>query len=323
MARHLLDLFDLAPIEARALLDRAESAKKADLRRPVLSGRVLGLIFEKPSLRTRVSFEAAMAHLGGSTIFLTGSEVGLGTREPIADVARVLSGYLDAIAIRAFSHETVAELARHATVPVINALCDLAHPCQALGDALTIRESLGGTDGARVAFIGDGNNVARSLAVACALLGMSFVLASPHGYAFPPSFLDRFRAVLPDRMPALEADPVAAARGADVVYTDVWTSMGQEHEIAARRAAFGPYQVSETLLAAARPGAIFLHCLPAHRGEEVAASVIDGPQSRVFMQAENRLHIQKALLLWLLEEEPALSRSAPPRRSVRRGRFGT
>jgi ornithine carbamoyltransferase len=318
MPRHFVDLFELSPIEARALLDQAEAFKKENRRQPLLAGRTLGLLFEKPSLRTRVSFEAAMIHLGGATIFLTGAEAGLGGRESLEDIARVLSGYLDAIAVRAYSHQTVESLARLATVPVINALCDIAHPCQAMGDALTIREALGGTDGVQLTFVGDGNNVARSLAVASALLGMSFTLACPPKYAFPPDFLERMERAFPDRVPRIEHDPRAAVAGADVVYTDVWTSMGQEAEQSRRKSEFARYQVDGALMSRARRGAIFMHCLPAHRGEEVTHDVIESPASRVFPQAENRLHFQKALLVWLIEEQSGMGRSLPSRNPSRR-----
>ncbi len=303
MVRHFLDLFDLSPDTARELLRRALELKRAeakDQRRPHLAGRTLGLVFEKPSLRTRVSFEAAIAQLGGSTIFLRDKDVGMGVRESIADFARVISQYVDALAVRTFAHATIEELARHATIPVINALSDSAHPCQALADLMTIQETLGRLDGIKLVFVGDGNNVARSLALASALLGLEFVLAAPSGYAFPVEFRARFERAFPKIPLVVEHDPGMAMAGADVVYTDVWTSMGQEHEAEQRRASFLPFQVNDALLAGAGPDAIFLHCLPARRGEEVTAEVLDGPRSHVIPQAANRLHFQKALLLWLL-----------------------
>ena len=306
MVRHFVDLFDTSPAEARSLLDLAIELKRDDRRGrrdPVLAGRSLGMVFEKPSLRTRVSFEAAIAQLGGNAIVLRGEDVGLGVRESIADFARVISVYVDAFAVRTYAHATVEELARHATIPVINALSDAAHPCQAMADLLTIREELGRLEGARLAFVGDGNNVARSLAVASALLGLDFVLACPEGYAFPDDFRARFAAAFPDIRLAIEHDPARAVAGADAVYTDVWASMGQESEADRRRSDFRPFQVDSTLIARARPDAIFLHCLPAHRGEEVTAEVLDGPRSRIILQAANRLHFQKALLLWLLHSE--------------------
>lgn len=312
MARHFIDLFDLTGDDARTLLRRACELKRAHtqgVREPFLSGRTLGLVFEKPSMRTRVSFEAAIAQLGGNAIFLRDKDVGMGQRETTADFARVISQYVDALAVRTFAHATVEELARHATVPIINALSDAAHPCQALGDMLTIEEALGGLEGACLVFVGDGNNVARSLAVASGLLGVQFVLAAPPGYAFPEPFRARFRAKFPDLPLVVDHDPRNALLGADVVYTDVWASMGQEQEADARKSAFEPFQVSASLMAKAKPEAIFLHCLPAHRGEEVTSEVLDGPQSRIVPQAGNRLHVQKALLMWLLLEtwpEPPL-----------------
>jgi ornithine carbamoyltransferase len=322
MVRHFVDLFDLSPIEARELLDRAAELKEGDRRgqRPaLLAGRTLGLIFEKPSLRTRVSFEAAIAQLGGNAIFLHGKDVGLGSRESTADFARITSLYIDALAVRTYSHETVAELAKHAAIPIINALSDSAHPCQALADLLTIKESLGHLEGVRLVFVGDGNNVARSLALASALLGVEFVLACPEGYAFPEAFQQRYAEAFPDHPLCVEYDPARAIAGAHAVYTDVWASMGQESEADERRRIFERYRVDSSLLNLADPEAIFLHCLPAHRGEEVTAEVLDGPQSRVIPQAANRLHFQKALLVWLLNgggwPEPPKRRKPPSRRA--------
>jgi ornithine carbamoyltransferase len=305
MSRHFVDLFDLTPEEARGLIERAVTLKRATLdgvREPLLAGRTLGLLFEKPSLRTRVSFEAAIAQLGGNSIFLPGKEVGLGVRETVADFARVLSQYVDALAARTFSQATVDELARHASIPIINALSDAAHPCQAMADLMTVHETLGKVEGVKIVFVGDGNNVARSLAVACALLGAGFTLACPEGYAYPEPFRARFEAAFPGRPLTVSHDPLGAVAGADVLYTDVWASMGQEDEVEARRVVFEPYQVNGALMSRVRAGAIFLHCLPAHRGEEVSAEVLDGPSSRVIAQAANRLHFQKALLLWLIDE---------------------
>jgi ornithine carbamoyltransferase len=303
MVRHFVDLFDLSPDDAAALVDRALALKREDSvgnRPALLAGRTLGMVFEKPSLRTRVSFEAAIAQLGGNAIFLRGKDVGLGSRESVPDFARITSLYVDALAVRTFSHATVEELARHATIPVINALSDGAHPCQALADMMTVREALGRLEGVKLAFVGDGNNVARSLAMACALLGVEFVLASPSGYAFPEEFEARFARAFPDKRLRKEPEVQSAVSGADVVYTDVWASMGQESEADNRRRIFESFQVNQALLEQASASAIFLHCLPAHRGEEVTAEVIDGPQSRVLLQAANRLHFQKALLVWLL-----------------------
>ena len=301
--RHFLDLFDISPAEAIALLDLADRLKREDRegRRPqILQGRILGLIFEKPSLRTRVSFEAAMARLGGNVVFLQGTDVGLGIRESVEDFARVISQYVDAIAIRTFAHATVEELAAHASIPIINALSDAAHPCQAMADLLTIREAKGRLAGLKLAFVGDGNNVAMSLAVASALAGVDFVLACPPGFEYPASFRDRFSGAFPSVPLVIENDPWAAVTGADAIYTDVWASMGQEDEATHRAEVFRPYQVGLDLLNAAGSAAIFLHCLPAHRGEEVTAAVLDDPRSRIIPQAANRLHFQKALLHWML-----------------------
>jgi ornithine carbamoyltransferase len=316
MIRHFVDLFDLPSDAARELLERAAALKRDDQRgqRPLyLSGRSLGLIFEKPSLRTRVSFEAAIAQLGGNAIFLRDKDVGMGSRESLADFARVISQYVDALAVRTFAHATVEELARYATVPIINALSDLAHPCQALADILTIHEALGRLQGVKLVFVGDGNNVARSLALASALLGLEFVLAAPEGFEFAADFRRRFEESFPNQALRVEHDPKRAVQGAQVVYTDVWASMGQEHEAEHRRAIFAPFQVNAALLAGLPREAIFLHCLPAHRGEEVTSEVLDGARSMVLPQAANRLHFQKALLIWLvLESWPeGLGQDAP------------
>jgi ornithine carbamoyltransferase len=302
--RHFVSLFDLAGTEAHDLLDRVIRLKRGELndhRTSLLLGRTLGLLFEKPSLRTRVSFEAAMARLGGNSIFLRGKDVGLGVRESVADFARVISQYVDVLAVRTFSHSIVEELARFASVPVINALSDSSHPCQAMADMVTILEQRGKLAGLKLVFVGDGNNVARSLALASALLGLEFVLTAPEGYEFTGEFRDRFAAKFQGISLAVERDPRKAVKRADVVYTDVWASMGQESEADQRRDVFRPYQVNEALMARARPDAIFLHCLPAHRGEEVSSDVLDGPRSQVIPQAANRMHFQMALLLWLLK----------------------
>jgi ornithine carbamoyltransferase len=305
VCRHFLSLLDLSAEEARALVDRTLRMKRGEengRKNSRLLGRTLGLIFEKPSLRTRVSFEAAMARLGGSSIFLRGKDVGLGVRESVSDFARVLSHYVDVLAVRTFAHSTVEELARHASIPVINALSDSSHPCQAMADMVTIEELRGTLAGQRLVFVGDGNNVARSLAAASALLGVDFVLCAPPGYEFPTPFVDEFAARFPGHSLKLDHDPRKAVKNADVVYTDVWASMGQEHEADLRREVFAPYQVNEAMLARARSDALFLHCLPAHRGEEVTSGVLDGPHSQVFPQAANRMHFQVALLLWLLSD---------------------
>lgn len=303
--RHFLSLLDLQHEELLRLIEDALELKDEHARgddRFKMSGRVLGLFFEKPSMRTRVSFEAAIAHLGGSCIFLSKLDVGLGAREPISDFARVISRYVDVLAARTFSHETITELAKYSSCPVINALSDHQHPCQALADFCAIREHFGRTAGIKLVFVGDGNNVARSLAMGSALLDMNFVLACPEGYALEPELIASLTRMGGTGSITIEHDPLKAARDADVIYTDVWASMGQESERAQRQTVFAPYQVNARLMKAAKPSARFLHCLPAHRGEEVSADVIDGPQSLVVEQAAYRLHAQKALLLWLLNK---------------------
>jgi ornithine carbamoyltransferase len=302
--RDLLSVSDLTAAELERILDVAMALKDAG-RRPLLAGRTLALVFEKPSLRTRVSFDVAMTHLGGHCVYLSPPEVGLGQRETPADVARVLSRYVDAIAARTFTQATVRELAEHADVPVINALSDEEHPCQALADLLTVREKKGGLRDITVGYVGDGNNVAASLALAGAMAGMRIRIASPEGYEVPAEVLARAQASATAHGASVEQlrDPAEAVSGADIVYTDVWASMGQEHESAARRESFTGYTVDAKLMSLAKPDAVFMHDLPAHRGEEVTAEVIDGPQSVVFDQAENRMHAQKAVLALLLSGE--------------------
>jgi ornithine carbamoyltransferase len=301
--RHFLDLLDLTPDEVTDLLERTARIK-ADFERgardPVLLGRVLGLVFEKPSLRTRASFQAAMAQLGGASLFMTGNEAGLGSRESVPDFARVMSQYVDAVVLRTFSHATVEMFATYASCPVINGLSDYYHPCQALADLFTFKEEFGTLAGRTLAFIGDGNNVARSLAICCAKLSVNFVLAAPDGYGFDEAFLKIYERGLPNQPFLQNGKPAHAVQGADIIYTDVWTSMGQEAEREQRLQVFSGYQVDEALLARAPAHARFMHCLPAHRGEEVSAGVMDGKRSLVFRQAGNRMHAQKALLLWLL-----------------------
>jgi len=302
---HLITLFDWEPERIRSLLSLAGQLKEQTRRgtlRPTLERKSLALLFEKASMRTRVSFEVAMAQLGGHVVYLSRDDVSLGRREPVKDGARMLSRYVDAVAARVYSHQTIEELARHSTIPVINALSDAAHPCQALGDMLTIQERFGRAEGVRVSFIGDANNVARSLALVCAKLGAHFTIARPDGYGFDEDFWARL-----GRLAALSGaslrqtdDPRAAADGADVLYTDVWVSMGQEAEAEKRRHDFAGFTVDEHLLDRAADGAIVMHCLPAHRGEEITDQVIEGPQSAVFDQAENRLHAERALLQMLL-----------------------
>ena len=302
--RNLLSISDLSPSELDRVLSTAMALKDAG-RRSILPGRVLALVFEKPSLRTRVSFDVAMRHLGGDCIYLSPPEVGLGKRESAPDVARVLSRYVDAIAARTFEQETLRQLGEFADVPVINALSDEEHPCQALADLLTVREKKGRLAGTALAYIGDGNNVANSLALAGAMSGMHIRFASPAGYEVSPGILAQADAAARETgatVTQLE-DPAEAVAGADVVYTDVWASMGQETEASARREAFAGYTVDARLMSLARPDAIFMHDLPAHRGEEVTDDVMDGTQSAVFDQAENRLHAQKAVLALLLSDE--------------------
>jgi ornithine carbamoyltransferase len=301
--RHFIDLLSFTTLELSRLLDLAARLKH-DLgqgKRPaLLPGKVLGLIFEKPSLRTRVSFEAAMAHLGGSNIFLSATDGPIGQRESIPDYARTMSQFVDGVVLRTFEHRTIEMFAEHATVPVINGLSDFNHPAQALADILTMQEVFGDLEGRTVVFVGDGNNVARSLAVGCARFGMHFVLAAPKEYGFPADFLNGYREAFGGKNPVQLTDPSEAVSQADVIYTDVWTSMGQEAETALRKKAFHGFQVNETLMAKAPAHAKFLHCLPAHRGEEVSAGVADGPQSVIFQQAGNRMHAQKAILVSLL-----------------------
>lgn len=300
--RHILTLSDLTTAEIERIFSITEDLKvkwAKGLREPLLPGRVMALLFEKPSLRTRVSFETGMIHLGGSSLFL-GEEAGFGRRESIADFTRVLSQYVDVIVARTFHHQTVVELAQYSQCSVINGLTDLAHPCQALADLFTLRELFGRLTGRTLAWIGDGNNVARSLAQGCGKLGMRMVMATPEGYRFDHAFLDELRREVPDLKLVVTDDPVEAVHNAVAVYTDVWTSMGQEDQAEQRRRDFARYQVNAALMACTQKGTVFMHCLPAHRGEEVTDEVIDGPQSVVVQQAANRMHVQKGLLAWLL-----------------------
>jgi ornithine carbamoyltransferase len=302
--RHVLTLLELSPEEIRRIFELTKELKnkfQEGLREPILPGRAQALLFEKPSLRTRVSFEAAMAHLGGTTLFL-GTDVGWGKRESAADFAQVLSQYVDVVVCRASQHAKVEELARYCDCPVINGLTDLAHPCQALADLYTLDEIHGPLEGKRLAFVGDANNVARSLAVACGKLGVEFAIASPPKYQFDRSFIEQLTVAAPDVRVLQTADPVEAVSGAMAVYTDVWASMGQEAEADERRKAFAAYQVNSQLMSHVEEGAVFMHCLPARRGEEVTDEVIDGHFSAVVVQAANRMHVQKGLLAWLLHE---------------------
>jgi ornithine carbamoyltransferase len=301
--RHFLNVIDLSTDELHGLLSEAARLKEAHARgvpARSLTGKVVGLVFEKPSLRTRVSFESGVAQLGGTALYLPGNEVGLGWRESHADFARTIGHYLDALVLRVYRHETLDGVAAHAPIPIINALSDWSHPCQGLADLLTIRELFGSEEGRTVAFVGDGNNVARSLAVGCGKLGARFVLACPVGYGFDDKFRSDYRSRVSPDFPVELNDAAAAVRGADVIYTDVWTSMGQEAEREERLRRFEGFQVNAALLARAAPHCKVLHCLPAHRGEEVTDDVLDGPASAVFQQAGNRLHTQKAVLEWLL-----------------------
>jgi ornithine carbamoyltransferase len=295
--RHFLAIPDFSRPELHALFDLAARMKRGDYRERPLAGKTLGMIFAKSSTRTRVSFEVGAYQLGGHALFLSSRDIQLGRGEPIRDTARVLSRYLDGLMIRTYDHADAEELARYASVPVINGLTDLLHPCQVLADLLTVRESLGGWDGKTVAWIGDGNNMANSWINAAGSLGFELRLACPEGYQPDPDILRRNGAAAPI---TLTSDPCEAARGAHVVTTDVWASMGQEEEQAERARAFQGYVVDASLMRQADPSAIFLHCLPAHRGEEVSEDVLEGPQSRVWDEAENRLHVQKALMATLM-----------------------
>ncbi|MBA7486053.1 MAG: ornithine carbamoyltransferase [Dehalococcoidia bacterium] len=295
--KDLISIADLASDDIQNLIKSAVALKQGG-RKPLLEGKILALIFEKPSLRTRVSFDVAMNQLGGHALMLSPAEVGLGEREPIADVARVLSRYVDGIVARTFAHQSVVLLARYATVPLINGLTDEEHPCQVLSDLLTIHEKKGGLEGLTVAYIGDANNVANSLLLACSLMGMEFRIASPKGYGPKEKVLAQ--AEKSGGQILLTEDAKQAVEDADVLYTDVWTSMGQEAESERRRASFAGYQVNQELLSLAKREVIFMHPLPAHHGEEIAEGLLESPQSVVFDQAESRLHMQKAILAKLL-----------------------
>ena len=301
--RHFVSLADITPDELERLLEDATALKRSPVPPDApLRGRALGMIFEKPSLRTRVSFEMAMVQLGGHATYLSPQEVGLGRRESVADVARVASRYLDGIVLRTFAHETTEEFARFSSVPVVNGLSDASHPCQGLADIFTIRERKGAGRDVVVAYIGDGNNVCHSLMLATALAGQTIRVAAPEGYEPQARTKTAAAEIARGTGAAIEIvnDPRDAVTGADVVYTDVWTSMGQEQEYERRRRAFQGYQVNAQLMRLAKADAIVMHDLPAHRGEEITDEVMDGPQSAVFDQAENRLHAQKALVRWLI-----------------------
>lgn len=300
--KDFLAVSDYSPAELQEMLDLAVDLKKelkSGGNRPLLKGKVLGMIFQKPSLRTRVSFDMGMRQLGGDALYLSPAEIGLGQRESIADVARVLSGYVDGLMARVFAHDHVVQLAHWSSIPVINGLSDYNHPCQAMADALTIFEEFGTLKGLNVTYIGDGNNVAVSLMHVCAKLGANFTIANPEDYDILPSAVEiarKFAAESGSKLTFLR-DPHEAVKHAHAIYTDTWTSMGQEAESKKRELVFPPYQVNAALVAEADPKAIVLHCLPAHRGQEITDEVADGPHSRLFPQAHNRMHAQKAILV--------------------------
>ncbi|MDD5368510.1 MAG: ornithine carbamoyltransferase [Anaerolineaceae bacterium] len=307
MQKDFIAISDFSSEELQAILDLAIRLKRERAEggnQPVLKGKVLAMIFQKPSLRTRVSFDMAMRHLGGDALYLSPQEIGLGQRESIADVARVLSGYVDILMARVFEHAHIVELARWSHIPVINGLSDYNHPCQGMADGLTILEHFSHLKGLNITFIGDGNNVAVSLLHFCAKFGANFTLASPEGFDMNPKAVDlgrEFAQRSGSRIRFLR-DPHEAVHQADVIYTDTWTSMGQEAETKRREAVFPPFQVNEKLVSEANSGVIVMHCLPAHRGQEITDAVADGPHSALFPQAHNRLHAQKAILVWLLGE---------------------
>ncbi len=296
--RDFLRVSDLSTTELLEVLDlsaRLKADLKAGTAHPLLAGRTLAMIFEKPSLRTRVTFEIGMVQLGGAAVNLARGDIKLGEREPTRDIARNLDRWCDVIMARTFLHQSVADLATWARVPVVNGLSDLHHPCQVVADCLTVREHVGRIAGLRVVFVGDGNNMVHSWMDAAARLDFELVVACPPGYEPDPAITAEAGARV-----TITQDVVAAARGADVLYTDVWTSMGQEAEAEHRRRVFKPYQINDAVIALATPSVLVMHCLPAHRGEEITDSAIEGPRSVVFDQAENRLHAQKAVLVWLL-----------------------
>ncbi len=300
MTRHMLELDDLDADEVGRVLDLADDPARP----PLLAGQTVALYFEKPSLRTRHSSEVAVVQLGGHPVTFRRDEIGGVGREPVGDIARVLSGYHAAIGARVFDHSVLDQLVAGSSIPVVNLLSDVGHPCQALADLLTMRQQWGSLDGRTLAWVGDFNNVARSLALGAALTGMRLRIASPSGYGPTDADLDRLVVAGLQGPPEVFDRPAEAVRGADAVHTDVWASMGQEDEADARNRAFEGFQVDDAVMAEAKADTVFMHCLPAHRGEEVAASVVDGPQSRVFPQAHNRLHAFRGLLRFLLEPVP-------------------
>jgi ornithine carbamoyltransferase len=299
--KHFLAISELSSAEVQDLLDLAVRLKKEFTEKgnpPLFKGRVLAMIFQKPSLRTRVSFDMAMRHMGGDALYLSPNEIGLGKRESIADIARVMSGYVQGLMARVFEHEHVVELAKWSSVPVVNGLSDYNHPCQGMADALTIQEKFGKARGLQVAYVGDGNNVAVSLMHVAAKLGWNFSIAAPEGYDLKPQAVEIAREIAKETGSKLSfvRDPHQAVKGAQVIYTDTWTSMGQEEETARREKVFPPYQVNAALVGEAAKDAIVMHCLPAHRNHELTDDVADGPHSVIFPQAHNRLHAQKAIL---------------------------
>lgn len=311
--RHVLSLFDLTADEIRRVLEIAANLKSELIngQRPaLLQHQVMGLLFEKPSLRTRVSFETLMNQVGGSSLFL-GQDVGWGKREPIRDFVPVLTSYLDVLVIRAKSHEKVIEATKFSQCPVINGLTDLSHPCQALADLLTVQELAGGLDQVKIAYLGDANNVAFSLALICTKLNVTLSVAAPNDYQFDPAFVDKLNQTAGKTLISQTSDARAAAENADFIYTDVWTSMGQEAESKKRLADFADFQVNQQIMNVAHDDVRFLHCLPARRGEEVSADVIDSPASAIVQQANNRLHAQKGLVVWLLTEAHSSPEPAP------------
>ena len=303
--KHLITIADLSAEEVWQILNLAKELKEEWRKggnKPILKGKTLGMVFQKPSLRTRVSFEMGMIHLGGQALYLSPDEIKLGVRESVPDVARVLSRYVDGIMARVFAHRHIEELAAYSRVPVINGLSDYNHPCQALSDLFTIWEKRGTLSGLKLAYVGDGNNVATSLLFAATKVGMDVALASPPGYELSEEVVEKGRefAVQSGSRIELTDDPFEEVRGADVIYTDVWVSMGQEAETEERLRVFPAYQVNARLVEAAKPDVMVMHCLPAHRGQEITDEVMDGPHSIVFDQAENRLHAQKAVLALLM-----------------------
>jgi len=305
MKKDFLTILDFSPEELKHILDRAiflKEQRQEKRNQSILEGKTLAMIFQKPSLRTRVSFEMGMHQLGGKAFYLSPQEIGLGKRESIADVARVLSGYVDGIMARVFDHNHILELARWASIPVINGLSDYNHPCQAMADALTMIEEFGSLKDRKVTYVGDGNNVATSLMFACVKLGAEFVFSGPEGYELPDEDIQKAKTICEDTGAhiLIVQDPLKAVKHSDVIYTDSWTSMGQEEEARQREEVFPPYQVNKDLLSQASDHAIVMHCLPAHRGQEITDAIADGDHSRLFPQAHNRMHAQKAILEYLL-----------------------